>query len=84
MTALLLEMSITHDTKTHIAYDCTTSQTTALPPMMYRFIRANLASCSVFPIIVDAINTCTLILKLLRSTTVFLDTLSEYTHAGTL
>ena len=43
-----------YDNKTHVAYDCTTYQTTALLPTMHRFIRTKLASytthCSVFSI----------------------------------
>ena len=37
-----------------------------------------------FPITVDTINTCRLIMKLIRSATILIDNLSKYAHAGTL
>ena len=36
-----------HDSKTHIAYNCTTHQTMVLLPMIHHFIRTSLASYSV-------------------------------------
>ena len=57
---------------------------------MHHFIRKNefgyllYIRGSVFPVIVDAINTHTLIIKLIRNITVLLDKLSEYTCADTL
>ena len=84
-----------YDNKPDVAYDCTTTTThqmTALLPTTHCFIRTNLANystlytlCSVFPITVDTIDKCTLILKLIiRNTIALLDKLSEYAHAGAL
>ena len=35
----------------HVPYDCTTHQTTALLPMMHRFIRTDLASYSIHVVV---------------------------------
>ena len=79
--------------QTH-TYDCTAHQKMALLPKVPHFIRAKsyvmtyklLQSirCSVFPITVDVIDTCMLILKLIRSSTILLDKLSEHACASTL
>ena len=89
--------STMHDNKPHVAYGCTT---TFLPMMnrlirtKWASLSHNLRDAAVhsiylhvvgvFPISVDDIDTCMLILKLIRSTTVLLDKLSENARAGTL
>ena len=69
-----------HDNKTDIAYDCTSQKIMALLPMMHRFIRtksyimtyellqsiASIYMLWCLPITVDIINSCTLILKLIK------------------
>ena len=97
-TDITIWCTTVHDNKSHIAYDCITHQIMVLLPIMHHFIgtKSYVTTYKVLSSIVstytlqclsnysECINTHTLTLKLIRSTTVLLDQLTKYTLGTSL